>query len=181
MSSKSPLQKETLGVHHLIIEFNVLLEEYHSDLQMQAANSLDLKMSKWKNINFTEKTEYHTYNLWCVLYFLLLKFPFPSCCQFRHWLDFLGGGQEAKSCSCSGSHFTFFLSLSLFKSRKKKPRYHFILLQLHPTNRPWLPQPLGLPVKGVILHHYWNLGSSRDTYTHKRFYWRYCFSHRIYI
>ena len=35
----SPLQKETLGVHHLIIEFNVLLEEYHSDLQMQAANS----------------------------------------------------------------------------------------------------------------------------------------------
>lgn len=39
MSRKSPLKKKILGVHHLIIEFNVLLEEYHSDLQMQAANS----------------------------------------------------------------------------------------------------------------------------------------------
>ena len=35
---------------------------------------------------------------------------------------FLGGGQEAKSCSCSGSHFIFFLSFEFIQKQKEETK-----------------------------------------------------------
>lgn len=170
MSSKSPLQKETLGVHHLIIEFNVLLEEYHSDLQMQAANSYRTSKCQNEKISTLLRKQNITLTICGVCFnFLLLKFPSPPAASSdTGWIS----GRRAGSKILFMFWFSFHLLLKFWVYSKAERRNQgitlcyssYIQLTDHDSLSLW-----GCLWKGGHITSLLEPGVFRDTYTHRDF------------
>lgn len=83
---------------------------------------------------------------------------------------FLGGGQEAKSCSCSGSHFIFFLSFEFIQKQKEETKVSLYATPATSNQQTMTPSASGAACERR--GHITSLlepGVFRDTYTHRDF------------